>query len=103
MSIMHHPNPMQAQAYRIPKIWKGDLESKEGKSLLACDPDGQLTFVITKIVMDPHAGEVCAGRMFSGRIKKGDTVYLNRAKQSVRVQQVSVYNGAKRELIEELK
>jgi len=51
--------------------------------------------------MDPHAGEVCAGRMFSGTIKKGDTVYLNRAKQSVRVQQVSVYNGAKRELIEE--
>jgi len=101
MSINHHPNPMQAQKYRVPKIWKGDLESKEGKSLLACDPLGQLTFVITKIVMDPHAGEVCAGRLFSGTIKKGDIVYLNRAKQSVRVQQVSVYNGAKRELIEE--
>ena len=101
MSINHHPNPIESQRYRIPKIWKGDLESKEGKSLLACDPEGPLAFVITKIVIDPHAGEVCAGRIFSGKVKKGDTVYLNRAKQTVRVQQVSVYNGAKRELIEE--
>lgn len=101
MSIKHHPNPIEAQKYRIPKIWRGDLESKEGKSLLSCDPEGPLAFVITKVVIDPHAGEVCAGRIFSGRIKKGDMVYLNRAKQSVRVQQVSVYNGAKRELIDE--
>ena len=100
MSIKHHPTPVQAQKYRIPKIWRGDLESTEGKSLLNCDENGPLAFVITKIVMDPHAGEVCAGRMFSGTIKKGDTVYLNMAKQSVRVQQVSVYNGAKRELID---
>ncbi|MBN1385616.1 elongation factor EF-2 [Candidatus Woesearchaeota archaeon] len=101
MSINHHPNPMEAQKYRIPKIWKGDPESKEGQSLLACNPEGQLSFVVTKIVVDPHAGEVCAGRLFSGKIRKGDMVYLNRAKQHVRVQQVSVYNGAKRELIEE--
>ncbi len=100
MVIDHHPSPDQAQKYRIPKIWKGDPESKEGKSLTKCDPKGPLAFVVTKIVMDPHAGEVAAGRLFSGTIKKGDTVYLNRAKQSVRVQQVSVYNGAKRELIE---
>src|SRR3989338_4022404 len=58
MSINHHPNPIESQRYRIPKIWKGDLESKEGKSLLACDPEGPLAFVITKIVIDPHAGEV---------------------------------------------
>ena len=101
MSIRHHPNPIEAQKYRIPKIWKGDPESNEGKALLTCDPSGPLTFVITKIVVDPHAGEVSAGRLFSGTIKKGDTVYLNRAKQYVRVQQVSIYNGAKRELIEE--
>lgn len=101
MSIRHHPNPMDAQKYRIPKIWKGDLESREGKALLACDPEGPLAFVITKIVIDPHAGEISAGRIFSGKIRKGDTAYLNRAKQQVRVQQVSVYNGAKRELIEE--
>lgn len=101
ISIKHHPDPIQAQAYRIPKIWHGDIESKEGQSLIKCDPNGPLAFVITKIVVDPHAGEVCAGRIFSGKIKKGDMVYLNRVKQELRVQQVSVYNGAKRELIEE--
>jgi len=101
MVVKHHPTPQDAQKYRIPKIWRGDKESVEGKSLMACDPNGPMAFIVTKIVMDPHAGEVCAGRLFSGTVKKGDTVYLNRAKTSVRVQQVSIYNGAKRELIEE--
>ena len=27
MVIKHHPNPIQAQEYRIPHIWGGDLES----------------------------------------------------------------------------
>jgi len=101
MSIRHHPNPLEAQKYRIPKIWHGELDSEVGKSLLTCDPNGPLAFVVTKIVIDPHAGEVAAGRLFSGRMKKGDTVFLNRAKSSFRVQQVSIYNGAKRELIDE--
>jgi len=100
MVIKHHPNPIEAQKYRIPKIWRGDLESKEGQALLNCDHNGPLVFVITKIVIDPHAGEICAGRLFSGTLRKGDMVYLNRAKQQVRVQQVSIYNGPKRELID---
>ncbi len=99
MSIKHHPNPAQAQGYRIPKIWKGDIETEEGKSLLKCDPNGALFFVITKIVIDPQAGEISAGRLFSGTIKKGTDVYLNRAKQNSKIQQVFVYNGAKREII----
>src|SRR3989344_2049679 len=30
MIIKHLPNPLEAQKYRIPKIWKGDLESTFG-------------------------------------------------------------------------
>jgi elongation factor 2 len=100
MSIKHHPNPMDAQRYRIPKIWKGEIEGTQGQALVNCDEKGPLAFVVTKIVVDPHAGEVSAGRLFSGTVKKGDTVYMNRAKQNVRIQQVSIYNGAKRELID---
>ena len=33
MSIKHHPNPKEAQKYRVPKLWHGDLESEEGKPL----------------------------------------------------------------------
>ncbi|MBI1969799.1 elongation factor EF-2 [Candidatus Woesearchaeota archaeon] len=98
--IRHLPNPMDAQSYRIPKLWHGDLESEEGKGLLKCDPNGALFFVITKIVIDPLAGEISAGRLFSGTMKKGLQVYMNRYKQQVRVQQVFIYNGPKREIVD---
>ncbi|MEM0231388.1 MAG: elongation factor EF-2 [Candidatus Woesearchaeota archaeon] len=101
MSIKHHPSPLEAQKYRIPKIWHGDLNSKFGQDLLSCNPNGELAFVVTKIVIDKHAGEVAAGRLFSGTLKTGEEVYLNGAKTRVRVQQISIYNGPKREIIEE--
>lgn len=100
MVVRHHPSPIEAQRYRIPKIWKGELESELGRALLNCEPAGPPAFVVTKIVVDPHAGEVCAGRLFSGTLRRGDIVWMNRIKQSVRVQQVSIYNGPKRELID---
>jgi len=102
MSINHHPNPVQAQKYRIPKIWPGDKDSEIGKSLINCDPNGPPIFVPTKIVVDKHAGEIAAGRLFSGTIKQGDEVYMNLAKRNVRIQQVSVYKGAQRLVIDEV-
>ena len=98
--IKHHPNPVEAQKYRIPKIWHGDPESPLGKALLSCDSKGPMTLVITKVVVDPQAGEISAGRLLSGTIHKGDTVYLNRVKQSLRAQQIYIYNGAKREIVD---
>jgi len=100
MTIKHHPNPVEAQKYRIPKIWHGELDSEIGKSLINCDPSGEPVFVPIKIVVDKHAGEVACGRLFSGTIKQGDEVYMNLAKRNVRVQQVSIYKGAQRIVIE---
>ena len=100
--VKHLPNPVNAQKYRIPNIWHGDVESPEGKAILSCDPNGEPTFVCVKIVIDPHMGEVAAGRMFSGTIKQGQEVYLNGAKKSVRVQQVSIYKGAQRLQMDEV-
>lgn len=102
MSVQNHPNPVDAQKYRIPKIWHGDVESDIGKSLVNCDPKGPPVFVPIKIVVDKHAGEVAAGRLFSGTIKQGDEVYMNLAKRNVRVQQVSVYKGAQRTVVEDV-
>lgn len=98
--VNHLPDPVDAQKYRVPKIWHGDLETTEGKALLACDSNGPLFFVVNKVVVDPQAGEICAGRLFSGTMTKGTNVYLNRAKQNSRIQQVYVYNGAKRDIVE---
>ena len=100
MVIRHHPDPVEAQKYRIPKIWHGDKDSVLGKNLINCNPEGEPVFVPTKIVVDKHAGEVAAGRLFSGTLKQGDEVYMNLAKRKVRVQQVSVYKGAQRVIMD---
>ncbi len=97
--IRHHPSPLKAQEYRIPKIWRGEDDSKVGKDLITCNADGTLMFVVTKVVVDPQAGEISTGRMFSGTIKKGEMVKLLNANQEVRVQQVYIYNGAKKEIV----
>ncbi len=101
ISIRHHPDPLTAQKYRIPKIWKGDEESELGKALINCDPEGPMTFVCTKIVVDKHVGEVAAGRLFSGTVHQGDNVFMIGKKKEVRLQQVCVFNGAKRDLADE--
>lgn len=100
--IKHHPNPAEAQKYRVPKIWHGDLESEEGKALINCDPKGQVAFVVTKIVVDKHAGEVSAGRLFSGTLKQGQEVIMNMAKREIRLQQVSIYKGSQRIQVDEV-
>jgi len=102
MVIKHFPNPREAQKYRIPKIWHGDPESEIGKSLTECDEKGKPAFVCTKIVVDKHAGEIAAGRLFSGTLKQGDDVYMNLAKKVTRLQQVFIYKGAQRVQMEEV-
>jgi len=96
MVVHHLPNPLEAQKYRIPRIWHGDLDSPLGISLINCDPNGPVAFIATKIVIDKHAGEVTAGRLFSGTVNQGQEIYMNLAKKTVRVQQVSIYKGAQR-------
>ncbi|MFH1275741.1 MAG: elongation factor EF-2 [Candidatus Woesearchaeota archaeon] len=102
MVTTYLPDPVQAQAYRIPRLWQGDLESTEGQQLIKCDPEGRLYFIITKIVVDPQAGEIAAGRLFSGTMKKGEEVFLNLANMPGRIQQVYIYNGAKREIVDKV-
>ncbi len=76
MVIRHLPNPRQAQAYRIQQIWKGDLNSEIGKAMQTCDHTGKVAMMITKIIIDPHAGEIAVGRIFSGTIRKGSELYV---------------------------
>ncbi len=99
MVVQHHPPPHIAQRYRIPKIWPGDLESDLGKSLLACNEKGPAVMMVTTINVDPQAGRVATGRLFSGTIKDGDEVYLIDAKRPGKVQSVNIYMGNTREVV----
>ncbi len=101
MVVKHLPNPLEAQKYRILKIWHGEPESPLGKGMLTCDPNGKLAFCITRILIDPKSNrEISAGRLYSGTIKEGQEVYLNNMKQSQRIQNVFMYLGIKTEAFE---
>lgn len=100
MVIRHLPDPVQAQKYRIPRIWHGDLESPVGKALLTCDPAGPTIGVVTKVISDPHAGTVAAVRLYSGTIRAGQTVHLIGEKVTEVVQQVGIYKGPFRLLVD---
>jgi len=101
MVIQHIQNPVDAQKIRIPTIWKGDLESTIGKQMLACDPKGEVALMVNKIIMDPHAGEVAIGRLFSGTVTKGQTLYISGMPAPQRVQQVALMVGADRIAVDE--
>ncbi len=100
MSVKHIPNPIKAQGYRIPRVWSGDLESDTGKSLLSADPKGPTIFVITKIVVDPQAGEIAGGRLFSGTLSKGQDLKIMTANRPVKVQQINIYKGPQRIIVD---
>ncbi|MHC1564052.1 MAG: elongation factor EF-2 [Candidatus Hecatellaceae archaeon] len=99
MIIKHMPPPHIAQKYRIPKIWKGSLESEVGRAMLECDPKGPTVMCVTNVVVDPQAGVVATGRLFSGSVNTGDTVYLVGARDEARIQQVSIFMGQFREVV----
>jgi elongation factor 2 len=97
--VKHLPSPKDAQKYRIPVIWKGDIKSKEGKDMLACKSDGNTAFAATKLTVDSKK-DIIAGRLFSGEIKKGDTLYLNLAGKKSKVENIYVYKGPQKFEIE---
>ena len=99
MVIKHHPPPHVAQRYRIPKIWKGDLNSELAQSLVNCDEKGPIVMMVTNVVVDPQAGVVAVGRLFSGTVHDGDVVYLHDAKTQARIQSVNMFMGPFRELV----
>ncbi|MCI0496966.1 MAG: elongation factor EF-2 [Thermoplasmata archaeon] len=102
MVITHLPDPLVAQKYRIPHIWHGDIESKEGRSMITVDKNGPTVFMVTKIFLDPHAGEIAAGRLYSGTIEKGQELHIIGMPKPNRVQQVSLFVGPDRINVERI-
>ncbi len=102
MMIEHLPNPRDAQKYRIPHLWHGDMESTEGKAMTAVNPDAKVNMIIFGVTYDQHSGEIAIGRVFSGNVKKGTELYVSGVPDPQRVQQVSIYMGPDRVLVESI-
>ena len=97
MVAEHFPNPLDAQPRRIPRVWRGDAESDLANQMEAVDDDGEVVFMVTDISMDPHAGEIATGRLFSGTIKQGQELYVSGTVGTNRVQSVGIFMGGERE------
>ena len=53
MVVEHLPNPAEAQKYRIPQIWHGDLNSPDGKAMLNTEINAKTNVVIFGINVRP--------------------------------------------------
>ncbi len=102
MVVHHLPKPADAQKYRIPKLWHGDVESPIGRDIINMNPNGAMTAIVTKVVPDQHAGLVATARVFSGTVRRGMEVRLVGQQKNARIQQVSVYKGPQRLQVEEI-
>jgi len=102
MMIEHLPTPSEAQAYRIPHLWHGDLNSVNGKAMLAVDAKAHTNVVIFGISYDQHSGDVAVGRVFSGSVKKGLEIYISGKKDPQKIQQVGLFMGPDRVQIEQI-
>jgi len=102
MVCEHFPNPIDAQPRRIPRIWRGDADSDVAEQMQLVDEDGDVVLMVTDIGVDPHAGEVAAGRVFSGTIEEGQELYVSGTAGKNRVQSVGIYMGGEREEVEEV-
>jgi elongation factor 2 len=100
--VKNVPNPLEAQKYRVEKIWKGNIASEVGQAMSNCDDSGPAVMCITNVQADPNVGIIATGRLFSGTVKNGDKVYLVNARAENVVQQVSVFMGAFRETVNQV-
>ncbi|WP_405290705.1 GTP-binding protein [Methanobrevibacter sp.] len=72
--IEHLPSPEDAQIYRIPKIWMGDIKSVEGQAMVHTSPEGPLSAIMIKDAMYNVDLAIC--RIYGGTLQKGDEIYL---------------------------
>ena len=96
------PSPAKAQDYRIRHIWNGDHDSDMGKAMINADAKAPATFMVTKIMIDPHAGEIAVGRLFSGTLERGNELWIAGTKTKNRVQQVGVMIGSDRVAVDKI-
>ncbi len=59
MVIKKIPNPKEAQAYRIEKIWDGHINSSIGKPLVECSDEGPAVFCVTNVYSDDNWRHCC--------------------------------------------
>ncbi|MCL2135135.1 MAG: GTP-binding protein [Candidatus Bathyarchaeota archaeon] len=91
MIINNLPNPCEAQAYRIKPFQDTQLNSVKC-DLTKCQDDAPTVMYITNVVAF-GVGCIVSGRVFSGKIRKGEKVYLVNVSTEVEVGKVCLDMG----------
>ena len=102
MFCQHLPDPLEAQPYRQSQIWPGDPNSPVGTGMAKVDPNGPLLMCISTIEVDPQAGVIAIGRVFSGTLEKGKPLRLITNRQSGQVQQVYMSMATDRVIVDKI-
>jgi elongation factor 2 len=101
MMINALPNPCEAQAYRVKTLPQKNRNSAVAQAVVKCQEDGPVVMYITNVVTNIEGGCIVAGRVFSGKICRGDKVHLVNASADVEVGKVCLDMGFFQEEISE--
>ena len=102
MIVKHLPNPIQAQKYRVPNLWSGEISTEMGQNLLNCNPKGAVLLYIYKNIADKNLGAISVGRLFAGTLEIGEEIFSTTSSNYEKVQQLFLLMGAYRENIKSL-
>ncbi len=96
------PSPRIAQQYRVPQFWDGDLKSKSGQALTACDRDGPCVLLVGDVQPDRHAGNVAAVRVLSGCLKRASPMRNLRDNSIDKTLQIGIFMSRSRIALNEV-
>lgn len=87
------PNPCEAQVYRVKTLQDTNVNLTVGQALAKCQEEGPVVMYVTNVATALDGGCVVAGRVFSGKICRGDILYLVNASMDVEVGTVCLDMG----------
>ncbi|MDR2707331.1 MAG: GTP-binding protein [Nitrososphaerota archaeon] len=102
MAINVLPNPRQAQAYRVETLLSAPKDTFTEHAIVECKDDGPTVMYVTNVAAAMDGGCIATGRVFSGRVCKGDEVYLVNSSVEAKIGEVYVDMGFFQEKVSEV-
>jgi elongation factor G len=81
---------------------EGHIPGAEEKVLVPTNDNGKFCSLAFKLWTDPYAGKLVFFRVYSGQLKKGDTIYNPRTRKRERVSRLMVIQGSERKDIDQV-
>ncbi len=81
---------------------EGLVPGTEDKVQVEADDNGKFCSLAFKLWTDPFAGKLVFFRVYSGQLKKGDTIYNPRTRKRERVSRLMVIQGSERKDIDQV-